>query len=102
MAIINLIKPFSERLAEAKETPYTPLYKKIKIKFVRYRRVLAPPQRCEKEKYISYNGQRTCEVRGEADHLGEAKRNRMSAVMCSAPTHSLPSLSFTIDRHSKE
>ena len=55
MAIVNLIKSFSERPAEAKETPYTPLYKKIKIKFVRYRKVLAPHQRREKEKYISYN-----------------------------------------------
>lgn len=96
MAIVNLIKPFSERPAEAKETLYTPLYKKIKIKFVCYRRVTTSPQRCEKEKYISYNGQRTCEVQGEA------KRNRISAVMCNAPIHSLPSLSFIIDRHSKE
>jgi len=56
MAIVNLIKSFSERPAEAKETPYIPLYKKIKIKFVRHRKVLGPPQRREKEKYISYNG----------------------------------------------
>ena len=55
MAIVNLIKSFYERPAQAKETPYTPLYKKIKIKFVRYRKVLVPPQRREKEKYISYN-----------------------------------------------
>ena len=42
MAIVNLIKSFYERPAEAKETLYTSLYKKIKIKFVRYRKVLAP------------------------------------------------------------
>jgi len=54
MAIVNLIKSFSERPAEAKETPYTPLtplYKKIKIKFVRYRKVLAPPQRRRANNY---------------------------------------------------
>jgi len=55
MAIVNLIKPFSELPAKAKETLYTPHYKKIKIKFVRYRKVIGPPQRREKEKYISYN-----------------------------------------------
>ena len=55
MAIVNLIKSFPELPAKAKETPYTPLYKKIKIKFVRYKKVLAQPQRREKEKYISYN-----------------------------------------------
>ena len=43
MAIVNLIKSFSERPAEAKETPYTAIYKKIKIKFIRYGKVLAPP-----------------------------------------------------------
>jgi len=57
-----IIKSFSERPAEAKETPYTPLYKKIKIKFVRYRKVLGPPQRREKEKYISYNVPRVYDV----------------------------------------
>ena len=62
MAIVNLIKLFSERLAEAKETPYTPLYKKIKIKFVRYKKMLVSPQRREKEKYISYNSSSIKEV----------------------------------------
>lgn len=58
-----IIKSFSERPAEAKETPYIPLYKKIKIKFVCYRKVLALSQQREKEKYISYNvGTSICEV----------------------------------------
>ena len=49
MAIVNLIKSFPELPAKVKEILYTPLYKKIKIKFVRYRKVLATPQRRERK-----------------------------------------------------